>query len=148
MATSIYIYDSMKTYKKVMGSERNDPLRECELIDLYIKKDKLYVITNTSMHKEQPRLERTIVHFRNGKIGEWKSGKETLVTYGNLRYNSKNDKLELFPRFLRKPELDFKVGRFYGDLTCKKPKIDYTNRFYDLQMDRISLILEEKNEVS
>ena len=99
MATSIYIYDSMKTYKKVMGSERNDPLRECELIDLYIKKDKLYVITNTSMHKEQPRLERTIVHFRNGKIGEWKSGKEKLVTYGNLRYNSKNDKLELFPRF-------------------------------------------------
>ena len=145
MATSIYMYDSMKTYEKVMGEERKDPMRECELIDLYIKKDKLYVVTNTSMHKEQPQLHRTIVHFRNGKMGDWETGEEKLVTFGKLRYNSKNDKLELFPRFLRKPELDFRIGRFYGELTCKKPKINYANRFYDLQMDRIGLILEEEN---
>ena len=145
MATSIYIYDSMKTYEKVMGEERKDPMRECELIDLYIKKDKLYVVTNTSMHKAQPQLHRTIVHFRNGKMGDWETGEEKLVTFGKLRYNSKNYKLELFPRFLRKPELDFRIGRFYGELTCKKPKINYANRFYDLQMDRIGLILEEEN---
>jgi len=142
MATAIYIYESLKEYDRIYGVDRKDGMRETKLIDLYIKNGKLFVVTNTSMHKEQPELHRSIVHFRNGVLGEWEDGIEKLVTHGSLYYNHKKNKLDIFPRFLRKPRLQLRVDRFYGEKP-KKKEIDYVYRFYDLFKDRINLILEE-----
>jgi hypothetical protein len=141
MSTSFYIYDSLSEYKKIYGVNREDPMRESKLLDLYTRNNRLFVVTNTSMHKEQPQLQRTIVHFRNGDLGEWADGTEKLVKFGSLKFNPKKEQLEVFPRFLRKPELCFRIGRHYGEIT-KKTEIDYAYRFYDLFMDRINLVLE------
>ena len=78
-----------------MGEERKDPMRECELIDLYIKKDKLYVVTNTSMHKEQPQLHRTIVHFIANEVEEYLTGKEKLILYDKITFNQNKDRIEI-----------------------------------------------------
>ena len=145
MATSIYVYEPIELYAKLYAENRDDPMRECELLDLYLNDGRLYVLTNTSMHKEQPQLQRSIVHFRNGEIGEWEDGKEELVKYDDVRLNIKKDQIEFFPRFLRKPKLSMRIGRFYGNLEKGKIKVDYKNRFYDLHRDRITFILEDKN---
>ena len=60
MATSIYIYESLKEYNKIYGMERGDEMRETQLIDMYVREGKLFVVTNTSLHKEQPSLETII----------------------------------------------------------------------------------------
>ena len=36
MATSIYIYESLKEYNKIYGFDRGDEMRETKLIDLYM----------------------------------------------------------------------------------------------------------------
>ena len=145
MATSIYIYESLKEYNKIYGFDRGDKMRETKLIDLYIREGKLFVVTNTSLHKEQPSLEKSIVHFRNKSLGEWENGEEKLVLHESLKFNQKKNKLEIFPRFLRKPLLALRVDRFYGE-SVKNKKIDYGHRFYDLFMDRINLVMCDKNE--
>tara|TARA_B100000029_G_scaffold197799_1_gene195877 strand:- start:3856 stop:4296 length:441 start_codon:yes stop_codon:yes gene_type:complete len=145
LATSIYIYENLATYNKIYGENRDDEMRETPLLDMYVNGEQLYVLTNTSLHKEQPQLQRTIVHFRNKTLGEWESGKEVLVKFGCLRFNVKKEMLEIYPKFLRKPRLSMRVGRYYGDLEKGKIKIDYSLRFYDLFRDRINLILEEKD---
>lgn len=147
MATSVYVYETLQLYDKIYAEERDDPMRECDLIDLYLNNEKLYVVTNTSMHKEQPQLQRSIVHFRNGKIGEWEDGNEMLIKYDDVRLNLKKEQIEFFPRFLRKPKLSMRIGRFYGNLKNKKCKINYKYRFYDLHRDRITFILEEKDGI-
>lgn len=147
MATSIYIYDCKETYEKIYEGLKEDALRECPLLDLYIKNEQLFVVTNTNLHKEQPRMERTIVHFRNGDLGKWATDKEKLVKYNTLRFNKKKECLEFFPRLLRKPLLALRIGRFYGELNKKKCNIDYSQRYYDFMMDRINLVLESKDGV-
>jgi hypothetical protein len=146
MATSIYVYDCKETYEKMYKDFQEDKLRECPLLDLYVKGEQLLVVTNTSMHKEQPRMERTIVHFRNGDLGKWESGTEKLVKFGSLYYNHNKNKLDIFPKFLRKPELQLRVDRYYGEKT-KRKEINYAYRYYDLMMDRINLVLESKDGV-
>jgi hypothetical protein len=146
MATSIYIYESLKEYNKIYGMERGDEMRETQLIDLYVREGKLFVVTNTSLHKEQPRLEKSIVHFRNKTLGEWENGEEKLVLHKSLKFNHRKNKLEMFPKFLRKPLLSLRVDRFYGE-SSKDKKIDYNHRFYDLFRDRINLVMCDKNEV-
>ena len=146
MATAIYIYESLKEYNKIYGLEREDEMRETMLIDLYVREGKLFIVTNTSKHKEQPQIARSFVHFRNGNINGWENGEEKLVVYDSLRFNHKKCKLQFFKRFLRKPKLELRVDRFYGDLS-KEKKINYEYRFYDLFKDRINLILGTKNEV-
>ena len=63
MATSIYIYESLEEYDKIYGLEREDEQRETKLRDLYVREGKLFIVTNTSMHKEQPQIARSFVHF-------------------------------------------------------------------------------------
>tara|TARA_B100000029_G_scaffold241908_1_gene239209 strand:+ start:830 stop:1273 length:444 start_codon:yes stop_codon:yes gene_type:complete len=147
MAPSIYIYDCKETYEKMYKDFQDDPMRESPLLDLYVNKDKLYVITNTNMHKEQPRMEKTIVHFRNGDLGKWAKEDDKLVKYNTLRFNKKKNCIEFFPRFLRKPLLSLRIGRFYGELEKSKCGIDYSLRYYDLMMDRINLVLETDDGV-
>ena len=146
MATSIYIYESLKEYNKIYGLERGDEHRETLLKDLYVREGKLFIVTNTSMHKEQPQIARSFVHFRNGDLGGWKNGEEKLVLHSSLKYNMRKNKLELFPKFLRKPLLSLRVDRFYG-VSIKNKIIDYNHRFYDLFRDRINLVMCDKNEV-
>jgi len=145
LATSIYVYENISTYNKIYAENRDDEMRETPLLDLYVKGEQLFVVTNTSLHKEQPQLQRTIVHFRNKSLGEWETGEELLVKYNCLKLNINKSMLEIFPRFLRKPKLQFRIGRFYGNQEKGKVKINYEHRFYDLFRDRINLILEEKD---
>ena len=55
MATSIYVYENISTYNKIYAENRDDEMRETPLLDLYIKGEQLFVVTNTSLHKEQPQ---------------------------------------------------------------------------------------------
>jgi hypothetical protein len=52
-------------------------------------------------------------------------------------------KVQFFPRKLRKPLFELKCDRFYGDENNKKGKdIDYNHRYYDINADRVNLILK------
>ena len=90
-------------------------------------------------------MSKSIIHFRNGSLGKYEDGTERLVGYTSLKFNNKKTKLEIFPRFLRKAELELRVDRFYGETNKRKIKIDYTQRYYDLVFNRVNLILVEKN---
>ena len=53
MATSIYVYETLELYDKLYAENRDDPMRECELLDLYLNAGRLYVLTNTSLQARQ-----------------------------------------------------------------------------------------------
>tara|TARA_R100000406_G_scaffold51754_1_gene35201 strand:- start:652 stop:1098 length:447 start_codon:yes stop_codon:yes gene_type:complete len=145
MASSIYIFNNIETFQSVYGKYFDDVLFKMPLIDIYLKKDKLWIVTNSNDMKEQPRLERTIVHFRSGNVEEWKDGDEKLVKYNDVRFNCKTSNVEFFPRFLRKPLLRMRIGRYFGNVDDKCHDIDYSQRFYDYTNDRIIFVLERKD---
>lgn len=147
MASSIYIFDNDILFKAFYNEHINDLEYKMPLIDLYVKGDKLWVVTNSNDQKERPRFERSIVHFRKDNAKEWIEGDEKLVTHGKIRYDNKKNHLEIFPRFMRKPLLSMRVGRYFG-IKEGKCKIDYDKRYYDFKNDRIIFILENKNETS
>ena len=67
MATSIHVYDDIETFNKVYKGWLLEPLKNVKIKDMYIyDKRKLWVVTNTNDQKEQPRLQHSLVHFRNG----------------------------------------------------------------------------------
>ena len=141
MASSFYIYESLTEYERIYGMFTENPLHQVELIDMFIKGDKLWIVTNTSRLTEKPELRRTIVHFRNGSAKNYMEGDEICVKFDKIRYNSCKQLLELHPRLLKKPLMSIKVGRFYGEKVKGKKKINYEYRFYDLIRDRINLVL-------
>ena len=143
MATSIYVFDCIKTYNNIYKEHVDDIEHKMPLIDLYVKGDKLWVVTNSNDMKEQPRLNRSIVHFRKDNAKEWIEGDEKLVIHGKMRFDYKKNQLEFFPRKLRKPLLSMRVGRYFG-LKEGKCAIDYDKRYYDFKNDRMIFILEEK----
>ena len=99
MASSIYLYPDISQYNKFYGRERDDLTFEAILIDLYVdyKKQKLFVITNTSNEKERFLNNRTITHIRNESYkNEHLTDDCVLVTDKDIVY--KNGYLELFPR--------------------------------------------------
>lgn len=145
MATSIYIFENYAYFEKVYADKIKELEYKVDLVDLWVKKDKLWIVTNTNDMKEQPRLSSTLVHFRRGTIDEWKEGDEKLVLHDKLRFSMKHNRLEFFPRFLRKPLLWLRVGRYYGDTYKKHMKLDYSKRYYDFSNDRIIFICEEKD---
>jgi hypothetical protein len=143
MATSIYIVDSDRRFKAVYREHMDDVEYKMPLIDLYVKGQRLWVVTNSNDMKEQPRMDRSIVHFRKDNAKEYVEGDEKLVTHGKIRYNEKRNQLEFFPRFLRKPLLSMRVGRYFG-ISEGKCNIDYDKRYYDFKNDRMIFILEDK----
>ena len=147
MASSIYIYQTINHYNKIYKGVRNDPTRESQLIDLYVKEGKLLVVTKTSELKERPELQKSIIVFRNGSLGKYLDLTEKLVLFNSLKFDRKKCNLNLFPRFLRKALLTLRVDRFYGEYEKGKYNFDYSKRYYDLVFDRINLILEDKNEM-
>lgn len=146
MATSIHIFEDLNMFNKVYGSNVDDIEYKMPLIDLYVKGDKLWVVTNSNDMKEQPRLSRSIVHFRKDNAKDWIEGDEKLVTHGKMRFNHKKNQLEFFPRMLRKPLLSMRVGRYFGSKEGKC-NINYDKRYYDFKHDRMIFILEDGNEV-
>jgi len=142
MASSIYVYQNMEEFERFYKGYLDEPMRKIKIIDMYVKdKSKLWVVTNTNDAKERPLLQKSLVHFRNGNIDNYKDDKTVLVLFRKLRFNFKKMKLDIFPRFLRKPLLQWRVDRYLGD-PIKKAVIDYDHRYYDFEIDRINFILE------
>lgn len=144
MASSIYIYDGLTEFENFYKGLLDNPIKKIKIFDLYINNNsQLWIVTNTNTLKERPTLKKSMVHFRNGSITEYKTEKTTLVLYNKLEFDRKRLKLKFYPRFLRKPLLEWKVDRYIqNNLPKKQKKIDYDHRYYDLEFDRINLILK------
>jgi len=134
-----------------------EPLSHMPLIDMYIsedgKKKRLWVLTNSADKDFKPRLEKSVVHFRNGTCEKWKKGNEKLIKHDNIFYDYKNKSLLIEPSWLHEPYFIKRVDRFFGKVPKKSTKlmdyvnhivkIDYDNRFYDFERDTINLIIGE-----
>lgn len=143
MGTSFYVYENEEELKKVYGQQLNEETHCIKITDMYLKpNDVLWIIEQYDKIKEKPLIGRSIVHFRNTSFDEYKNGDEKLVLHEKLKFNPKRNKLQIFPKLLRKPEYEVKVDRYYGN-EIKKPKlIDYNHRYYDLTLDRVNLVLK------
>ena len=145
MATSSHIFETLDEFKRIYQEKFYLPEYNVKLEDLYVVGDKLWIVTNTNDQKQQPELHRTLVHFRNGNIDGYKTGDEKLVLHDKVRVNFEKEQVEFYPRFLRKPLLSLRFGRFYGKIQKKKRKLDWNLRFYDFHNDRMIFILENEN---
>ena len=144
MATSIYIFENDKFFQKIYKDVMEDPLYVMPIIDLYVKGESLWIVTNSNDQKDKPRLSNTLVHFRQGNVKGWEEGDEKLVKHDKIRYNHRKQHLEFFPRVLRKPLLSLRVGRCIGDNNDKYSKVNYDKRFYDFTNNRIIFLLDNK----
>ena len=143
MATSFYVYDTLKEYKLRYGDKAKLEMFQTKIKDMYVTEDKkLWVVTNFTEKAAKPQLNRSIVHFYAGEVAYYKKGDEQLIVDGKISYNANDEIIEIFPRKLRKPVLFFRVGRFYGDKPNKTAKINYKYRYYDFTSNRINLILK------
>ena len=145
MASSIYVYDNLKEYVKYNKDNLNELVKSSKIVDLYIHdKTKLWVVTNTNDLKERPLLQKSLVHFRNGNVNEYKTDQSKLILHDKIKFNPKKMQIDIFPKFLRKPELRWRVDRYINSSNNKKSKIiDYDHRFYDLETDRLSFMLKD-----
>jgi len=144
VASSIYLYNSLEEYKQYNKDNLNELFKSSKIIDLYIHaKTKLWVVTNTNNLKERPLLQKSLVHFRNGNVDAYKTKESKLVLYDKIKFNPKKMQIDIFPRFLRKPELRWRVDKYINNSNNKDSKmIDYEHRFYDLETNRLNLILK------
>jgi|TARA_R110002012_G_scaffold322062_1_gene554394 hypothetical protein len=144
MASSIYIYDSIKEFEHFYKGYLDEPLRKIKINDLFIHKNsKLWVVTNTNDLKERPLLQKSLVHFRNGSVDKYADKDTKLVLYDKMKFNRKKMRLSFFPRFLRKAVLDWRVDRHLSENIPHKNKIiDYDHRYYDYELDRLNFILK------
>ena len=143
MATSFYVYDTLKEYKLRYGDKANSEMFQTKIKDMYVADgEKLWVVTNFTEEVAKPQLNRSIVHFLAGEVAYYKKGDEKLVVEGKIKYNPKKEWVEIYPRVLRNPEVFFRIGRLYGDKPVKTTKINYKHRFYDFTSNRINLILK------
>ena len=133
-----------KFFQKIYKDVMEDPLYVMPIIDLYVKGESLWIVTNSNDQKDKPRLSNTLVHFRQGNVKGWEEGDEKLVKHDKIRYNHRKQHLEFFPRVLRKPLLSLRVGRCIGDNNDKYSKVNYDKRFYDFTNNRIIFLLDNK----
>jgi len=145
MASSIYVYDNLKEYIKYNKDNLNELVKSSKIVDLYIHdKTKLWVVTNTNDLKERPLTWKSLVHFRNGSVNDYKTDQSKLILHDKIKFNPKKMQIDIFPKFLRKPELRWRVDRYINSSNNKKSKIiDYDHRFYDLETDRLSFMLKD-----
>ena len=118
-----------------------------KITDMYLKpNDVLWIVEKYDKIKEKPLLGRSIVHFRDSSFEKNKQGDEVLVLHEKVKFDPKRMKVQFFPKLLRKPMFELKCDRFYGDETMKKgKKIDYAHRYYDINADRVNLVLKDEN---
>jgi hypothetical protein len=144
MASAVYIFDDMNTFNNFYKGYTGDNMRKTKIIDMYVQnKEKLYVVTNTNDRKERPLLQKSLVHFRNGTLGEHENEDTELIKYEKIIFNRKKMQIEFNPRFLRKPSLKWRVDRYLDAAYRNENKtIDYDHRYYDFELDRIILVLK------
>ena len=148
MASSIYLYHSMKDYETYYKGKTDQLLFHMPIIDMYIDPEnkQLFVITNQDNNaKKQIDFHRSIVHVRNES---WRpdilmySGTVETVQHDKMVYNGNTGYIDFFPRFLRKPKYSQRIDRVVGGITkYKKWYIDYDKKFYDFTQNRINLIM-------
>ena len=151
MGTAFYVYETKELYDDVYKERIKEKIHHSPVITLYLKLDKvkenhLWVITESSTQKERPRMERSIVHFRNGEhnILQYKNGEEIQLQKKNIKFDKHKMKVEIMPKTLRKSLLEFRVDRYIGNEITGRINIDDQEYFYDTVMDRINIVLKPK----
>ena len=85
MASSIYVYDNMKEFERFYKGFLTEPMKKINIVDMYINdKSKLWIVTNTNQEKERPRLQKSLVHFRNGNIYGYQNDKTVLILHDKI----------------------------------------------------------------
>ena len=148
MGTSIYVYETEKEYLKIYKGLDKEVMHSAPIIDIFLKEDKkLWVVSKITKNKERPQLGRSIVHFVNGTVFEYSEGNEIPIRQKDVKYNPKNNKIEFFPRKLRKAALEIRVDRFYGEKPKNRKEINNSLRFYDISRDRLNFILKHEKPI-
>ena len=85
MATSFYVYDTLKEYKLRYADKVESELFQTKIKDMYVTEDKkLWVVTNFTEKAAKPQLNRSIVHFYAGEVAYYKKGDEQLIVDGKI----------------------------------------------------------------
>tara|TARA_Y100000782_G_C10091899_1_gene226537 strand:+ start:230 stop:793 length:564 start_codon:yes stop_codon:yes gene_type:complete len=151
MGTAFYVFENEEEYDKMYKERIKETVHHSKVLEMYLKPDKikeghLWVITQSSKQKERPRMERSIVHFRNGLQGvtSYKEGDEISLEKKDVKFNKKKMRVEILPKTLRKSILEFRVDRYYGEEVKGRIKSDEQKYYYDTVMDRINIVLKPK----
>ena len=150
MGTAFYVYETEEEYLKMYKDRVNEKIHHSPVTAMYLsldgKENHLWVVTESSKQKERPRMERSIVHFRNGEhdLLQYKDGKEIQLQKKNIKFDKNNMKVKIMPKTLRKSLLEFRVDRYYGYDANPKVKAENQINYYDTVMDRINIILKPK----
>jgi len=151
MGTAFYVYENEEEYNKMYKERIKEKIHHSPVVCMYLKLDDkkenhLWVITESSSQKERPRMERSIVHFRNGEHDtlQYKDGKEIQLMKNNIKFDKDKMKMKIMPKTFRKPLLEFRVDRYYGMDITPKVKAEDVKNYYDTVMDRINVILSSK----
>jgi len=151
MGTAFYVYETKELYDKIYKERITEKIHHSPITAMYLSLDKvkenhLWVITESSKQKERPRMERSIVHFRNGEHGvlQYKNGEEIQIQKNNIKFDKNKMRVKIMPKTLRKSLLEFKVDRYHGNEIIGRIKAEKQEYFYDTVMDRINIVLKPK----
>jgi hypothetical protein len=151
MGTAFYVYETEESYLEMYKERVTEKIHHSPITAMYLSLDKikenhLWVVTESSDQKERPRMERSIVHFRNGEhdLLQYKNGEEIQIQKKNIKFDKDKMKIKMMPKTLRKPLLEFRVDRYYGHDVNPKVKAENQMCYYDTVMDRINIILIPK----
>ena len=151
MGTAFYVFENEEEYTKMYKDRQTEQVHHSPVLEMHLKPDSvrehhLWVITKSSTQKERPRMERSIVHFRNGlqSAASYKEGDEISLEKKDVKFNKKKMVIQILPKTLRKPILEFRVDRYYGDEVKGRIKADEQKYYYDTVMDRINIVLKPK----
>ena len=90
MASAIYVYENAKEFENYYKGYTEDSFKTLKIIDMYIHdEDRLWVVTNTNDEKERPMLQKSLCHFRNGSVEEYKTDKTVLVVFEKIKFDFK-----------------------------------------------------------
>ena len=125
MGTAFYVYETEEKYLKVYKDRITEKIHHSPVTALNLRLDEvkenhLWVITESSKQKERPRMERSIVHFRNGEhsVLQYKNGEEIQLLKKNIKFDKHKKRVKIMPNqrlAFRKSLLEFKVDRYIGD---------------------------------
>ncbi len=151
MGTAFYVYETEEEYLEMYKERVKEKIHHSPVTAMYLSLDKikenhLWVVTESSTEKERPRMERSIVHFRNGEhdLLQYKDGKEIQLQKKDIKFDKDKMKIKVMAKTLRKPLLEFRVDRYYGFDINPKVKAENQINYYDTVMDRINIVLKPK----
>ena len=148
MGVSMHIYCDLDEYIK-RNTDRVDKKRDVnpaslKCLDMIIKPDdKIMIVLDWEKFFDRPDVSRSIAMYQSNNIKKYLNGEERLVEFDDVEFDPKDDKITFFPKWIGKSGQFFKAGRFWGDRPKNKTKIDWTHKFYNLDMNKIDLILKK-----